>query len=858
MQAQTLRTDQNQAVITSQQSLQSIQTLLRAGLGCITYLRNLLPSDNFSESYLTSSAPDTLSSQPSRGGSSFASTDSRRNVSGFKIMTVTRGFTEEADKLLDYLESGIFDAVQKQYLRSFVFAIYLDDQDPNNIIEAYTFNFSYCKVPGSDSTVPVMSLGEDMMNLSLAGSKKRCDPVADATRNGKIPTLGEVKRSLKALIKNLIQATTQMDALPKRRFATFKLFYYEHTPDDYEPPHFRAGDAKKDKWFMSTHDKQEVPERCSVGAVQTGYHGVDVKVTSVSGYLPSGEDNNAPFLGTTSGNPFGAPPLTPVEEAAIRAQEIQVQRQDACERRVVWDAEDGLASGVPSGDDGGYMERPQKTKRSALEHVAYMGIRDEDGNILPHGRGGEAPCSTTSAEAQYAGRAEFVPLCIGQLANTRPQSGDDLSPTQEIADTQVIPSPVTSAAVSPSPFGSLTPTPKPKVQQRDAARRNESLPPSDISSSSTPAESMDTELIKDIIMVGASTIQEESMILEMESQHVPGSSNASDPIKSFSESGQPPNAGDEDVPMEQDRESNVAPDCECGVQIEDTDCCMCDGSCGRWFHVWCMGYHSGQDRRLPSKFICFDCRVKADRNWDLIVVHDLYPRMIARFKDLAIQRRGIKVFETHGPEGLSAFTKLIGCDSTVAGQVFKRLEAEGFIAQKILEPDDSGFMDTTSLASKRKGKGKANAKNRTALRRKNLQKPLYVFVHSIKNEEIYKDYFNPDPDVEKRLLGLSDLKPERKSRRKKNNAVNDTEAGRAQALPQISDGRVLPLAATGAAVTQSLPVDLNPQTQEETQYPGPDDGHGDLKRKASGVDEQPANALKKVKISLGPAVDLGD
>lgn len=54
------------------------------------------------------------------------------------------------------------------------------------------------------------------------------------------------------------------------------------------------------------------------------------------------------------------------------------------------------------------------------------------------------------------------------------------------------------------------------------------------------------------------------------------------------------------------------------------------------------------------------------------------------------------MFETHVPEGLSAFTKLIGrlslnalverlaersiytgCDSTVAGQVFKRLEAEG-------------------------------------------------------------------------------------------------------------------------------------------------------------------------------------
>lgn len=58
-------------------------------------------------------------------------------------MTVTRGYTEEADKLLDYLvspasvcvhtpfdtillqEKGIFDALQHRYLRSFIFAIYL-------------------------------------------------------------------------------------------------------------------------------------------------------------------------------------------------------------------------------------------------------------------------------------------------------------------------------------------------------------------------------------------------------------------------------------------------------------------------------------------------------------------------------------------------------------------------------------------------------------------------------------------------------------------------------------------------------------------------------------------------------------
>lgn len=42
-----------------------------------------------------------------------------------------------------------------------------------------------------------MSLGDELMKLSLSGKKKGNDPVADASKQGKLPTLGEVKRSLK-------------------------------------------------------------------------------------------------------------------------------------------------------------------------------------------------------------------------------------------------------------------------------------------------------------------------------------------------------------------------------------------------------------------------------------------------------------------------------------------------------------------------------------------------------------------------------------------------------------------------------------------------------------------------------------
>ena len=43
-----------------------------------------------------------------------------------------------------------------------------------------------------------MSLGADLMKLSISAKKETTDPVVAAARQGKVPTLGDVKRSLKA------------------------------------------------------------------------------------------------------------------------------------------------------------------------------------------------------------------------------------------------------------------------------------------------------------------------------------------------------------------------------------------------------------------------------------------------------------------------------------------------------------------------------------------------------------------------------------------------------------------------------------------------------------------------------------
>ncbi|CAE6471629.1 unnamed protein product [Rhizoctonia solani] len=314
---------QDQATLTAASSTQAIERLISSGFGCIAWIRGLLSDDNFIDGSLYGSrSREPLSTSSVQDSSQVSS-------SSTKVKVIKRGFSTEADSLLDYLD-GIYDALEKQYLRSFVFAIYLDEENPNNLVEAYTFTISYQKVADTDVTAPVMSLATNISRMGLMDGE---DPVSAATTNGRVPTLGDVKRSIRLLIKRLVAVCQQLDPLPDRRFATFKIHYNDTVPPEYEPPHFVAGDAEKDRFFFSTH---------GVSGVGTGQHDVQIEIASVCACLPSPEDNNAPFTGHTF-NPN--PRLDYAAKEAKRKVDNQAQLEDAERRRVIWDAEPFDAKG---------------------------------------------------------------------------------------------------------------------------------------------------------------------------------------------------------------------------------------------------------------------------------------------------------------------------------------------------------------------------------------------------------------------------------------------------------------------------------------------------------------------------------
>ncbi|KAJ4466587.1 HORMA domain-containing protein [Lentinula lateritia] len=865
MQAQANRTEAK--TVSSAQSLAAIQTLLRAGLGCITFMRDLLPQDNFTESHFTST-DDSCMSQSSSNSTFSSPANEKKNVNGFKIMTMSRGYTDEADRILNYLEYGIFDALQKQYLRSFIFALYLDNNDPNNIVEAYTFNFQYHTIIGTEIVVPVMSLSDDMRRMSLKGK----DPVAEAAKRGAIPTLRDVKRSVKTLLKTLITSMTQMDVLPKRRYATFKVFYTDDTPSDYEPPHFKAGDYEKDKWYFATHDVEEVPDNWSVGKVNAGWHEVDVSVSSIATYLPSStEHDNQPFGGTVARSVALVPPgLTPAGEIALRAEEIKKQIVDANSRRVVWAAEDEPKEETEETETSGVSGKGPDIVRKPIP----LGIKNDNGEVRC------LDADETFEERHYYGPSPIAPLGLKDI-----QRPINSTPTSDFPQTQL----VNDSDVEDSNIGEDSHTNSgPRLMRRQESTVSEAFSMSTsfagdsvldtptphpttrrcidevISRSSSPDSFMtpdDTRLGSRTVSIemgvsdnesrgieanalmeksassydgGMDDIEDEEM-LDLETQVVEAINpqlieiQLPDPIQSFDSSKALPTSNRAPPPasnfipvahkMQVQKPKDDVVDCECGIQEED-ECCSCEGGCDKWYHIWCMGYHSVQDPRLPEQFICFNCRLRADPSWELIKV-ELYSSLIIKFRELASFRRALKVAEKHSPLTAVEFAQAMGCENTQARQLIKRLETEGFIAEETTTTDEIGFVQTRAKTMKGKGK---NAKQ-SKLRR-GLQKQRFVFnLKSVRCQE-YKDYFDPSPEVESRLLGIPQTRASLKARN-----TTARNPSRPEPFPQ----------------TQSAQSQTQDDPEETFTLKRPPEVNTDSPRRK-----------KKVKISITRGVDLAE
>ncbi|XP_062110672.1 meiosis-specific protein ASY1 [Humulus lupulus] len=233
-----------EAEITEQDSLLLTRNLLRIAIFNISYIRGLFP-----EKYFNDKSVPAL------------------DIKIKKLMPMDA----ESRRLIDWMEKGVYDAVQKKYLKTLLFCVCEAVDGP--MIEEYAFSFSYS---GSDSQ-------EVLMNINRSGNKKqggtfKCNSTEEITPN-------QMRSSACKMVRTLVQLMRTLDKMPEERIILMKLLYYDDvTPADYEPPFFRGCTEEEahNAWTKS-------PLKMEVGNVNSKHFVLALKVKSV---LDPCEDEN--------------------------------------------------------------------------------------------------------------------------------------------------------------------------------------------------------------------------------------------------------------------------------------------------------------------------------------------------------------------------------------------------------------------------------------------------------------------------------------------------------------------------------------------------------------------------------------
>ncbi|KAL2567482.1 hypothetical protein AAZV13_18G006300 [Glycine max] len=233
-----------EAEITEQDSLLLTRNLLRIAIFNISYIRGLFP-----EKYFNDKSVPALEMKIK------------------KLMPVDA----ESRRLIDWMEKGVYDALQKKYLKTLLFCVCEAVDGP--MIEEYAFSFSYSN---SDNQ-------EVSMNINRTGSKKNRGTFKYNSTTEITPQ--QMRSSACKMIRTLVQLMRTLEKMPEERTILMKLLYYDDvTPADYEPPFFKGCTDEE-----AYHPWEKNPLKMEVGNVNSKHFVLALKVKSV---LDPCEDDN--------------------------------------------------------------------------------------------------------------------------------------------------------------------------------------------------------------------------------------------------------------------------------------------------------------------------------------------------------------------------------------------------------------------------------------------------------------------------------------------------------------------------------------------------------------------------------------
>ncbi|KAG0644386.1 hypothetical protein HOY80DRAFT_898478 [Tuber brumale] len=606
-----------------EQSLEVVQTLLGASIGCLSFLRGLLPEECFVEKRYggrSSTAVSYRSFTSDLDDEAFF----KKGNNGTRIKRLRRGYSCEADQLLDWLETGIFDALRRGYLKAVQLAIYPDDKHPDTVVESYTFSFTYREKDGGPS-------------ISLT--------VTDMHGHG--VTANDANKNLQLMIRRLIVITQNLPPLPDKRWLTIRLHYLDGTPKDYDPPNFYRLPPTAFPLRIRENESKAV-EKLDCGELNAGYHTVALKVSSLSevdpeerprrrrgsrfitmdadivqphlmsGRSPEGEKNKSnthKIPSTNEGAPVVVPP--PCEVGLVEEQRVSPNTSHSA-----W---------IPSKSS----PTSRLPGRETQERLAIRGM------LVSSDRGGDIPetqpCNLGLEQTQDP-PVERSP---------RPSTNTDTRLRPETLAPQSQKPPRTLGAGKQAPTADSTPLPEQRISLRTLTDRHLSGP-QDVSAMVPPTDTgpsieAPSKIYKlKMLDTKKAELVKNKMITKAKGKGVTRAMRADD--------------------------HHIV--CECGSKEVSGDMICCD-LCECWQHTECYGFTSTQDPRIPDYQVCYSC-----------LLSKFEERLLEEMRGLALFRKAVKLVWDKGsfPATNRAFSNALGCDLPTASQITRRLLDEGFIA----------------------------------------------------------------------------------------------------------------------------------------------------------------------------------
>ncbi|KAI8809249.1 hypothetical protein BJ742DRAFT_708857 [Cladochytrium replicatum] len=101
------------------------------------------------------------------------------------------------------------------------------------------------------------------------------------------------------------------------------------------------------------------------------------------------------------------------------------------------------------------------------------------------------------------------------------------------------------------------------------------------------------------------------------------------------------------------------------------------GHCHTWGHMVCFGFLSPDDQKIPTEFLCYECRNKMHLENPAKYPNEYDPQAI---RSLAIFRRALSAVWEEGLESVSWLAERLGVDTNEASGLLRKLQEEQFVS----------------------------------------------------------------------------------------------------------------------------------------------------------------------------------